>query len=268
MSHYCWKCGQYLANEKFSGKGHARHICKKCMAEKRAHCRQILKEKRERGEIPEMQLEPVSPDLIDYVEREIIPRYAVFDKAHQENHVRMVIEQSLKLAEHTPSMNSDMVYVIAAFHDLGLVNGRENHHKDSRKILEADAFVKSHFTQEQIRIMGEAVEDHRASNSQKPRSEYGLIVAEADRFIEPETIIRRTIQYGLANYPQLDRAGHYRRTIEHLNEKYGPKGYLKVWIQWSDNAKNLKKLHALLTDKSRLDEIFNRIFDEETAPAK
>ncbi len=216
----------------------------------------------------ELKLKPVSLEIIDYVEREIIPRYAYFDKAHQENHVRMVIEQSLKLAEHEPTMNTDMVYVIAAFHDLGLVNGRENHHRDSRIILEADEFVRAHFTSEQIRIMVEAVEDHRASNSQKPRSEYGLIVAEADRFIEPETIIRRTIQYGLANYPQLDRAGHYQRTIEHLNEKYGPKGYLKVWIPWSDNAKNLKKLHALLTDKNRLDEIFNCIFDEETSPAK
>lgn len=216
----------------------------------------------------DLKLKPVSPEIIDYVEREIIPRYAAFDKAHQENHVRMVIEQSLRLAGHTPSMNSDMVYVIAAFHDLGLVNGRQNHHKDSRRILEADEFVKSCFTPEQIRIMGEAVEDHRASNSQKPRSEYGLIVAEADRFIEAETIIRRTIQYGLANYPQLDRAGHYQRTIEHLNKKYGPNGYLKVWIPWSDNAGNLKKLHAMLNDKSRLDEIFNRIFDEETRPAQ
>ena len=116
----------------------------------------------------------------------------------------------VKLAEHTPSINSDMVYVIAAFHDLGLVNDRENHHKDSRIILEADEFVKIHFTAEQIRIMGEAVEDHRASNSQKPRSKYGLIVAEADRFIEPETIIRRTIQYGLANYPQPGTCFEYR----------------------------------------------------------
>lgn len=173
-------------------------------------------------------VKPVSPEIIVYVEREIIPRYASFDKAHQEGHVRMVIEQSLKLAEHTPSINSDMVYIIAAFHDLGLINGRENHHRDSRKILEAEEFVGTHFTPEQIRIMSEAVEDHRASNSQKPRSEYGLIVAEADRFIDPETIIRRTIQYGLANYPQLDRAGHYQRAIEHLNEKYGPMGYLKV----------------------------------------
>ena len=116
--------------------------------------------------------------------------------------------------------------------------------------------------------MGRAVEDHRASNQKKPRNGNGLLVTEADRFIEPEMIIRRTIQYGLANYPQLDRAGHYQRTIEHLHEKYGAKDYLKVWIPWSDNAQNLKKLHVLLTDKPRLDEIFNRIFDEETAPAK
>ena len=90
------------------------------MAEERAHRRQILKEKRERGEIPELKLKPVSPEIIDYVEREIIPRYAAFDKAHRENHVRMVIEESLKLAEYTPSINSDMVYVIAAFHTMQL----------------------------------------------------------------------------------------------------------------------------------------------------
>lgn len=105
--------------------------------------------------------------IIDYVEKEIIPRYAAFDKAHQEGHVRMVIEQSLKLAEHTPSMNSDIVYIIAAFHDLGLVNGRENHHKDSRTILESDDFVKSHFTRKQIVTMGRAVEDYRASIQDK-----------------------------------------------------------------------------------------------------
>ena len=28
--HYCRICGELKANEKFSGKGHARHICKAC----------------------------------------------------------------------------------------------------------------------------------------------------------------------------------------------------------------------------------------------
>ena len=30
MGHYCWVCGRTRANERFSGKGHARHICKEC----------------------------------------------------------------------------------------------------------------------------------------------------------------------------------------------------------------------------------------------
>ncbi len=37
--HYCKVCGEYKANEKFSGKGHAAHICKACAslpAEKKA----------------------------------------------------------------------------------------------------------------------------------------------------------------------------------------------------------------------------------------
>lgn len=85
-----------------------------------------------------VEMKSVSQEIIEYVEREIIPRYAAFDKAHQEDHVRMVIGQSLRLAGHLPALNPDMVYVIAAFHDLGLVNGRENHHHDSRTILEAD----------------------------------------------------------------------------------------------------------------------------------
>lgn len=206
----------------------------------------------------------VDTTLKKYVEEKIIPQYADFDKAHQADHVNMVIEQSLQIASEMPEVDINMVYITAAFHDLGLVNGRENHHIDSRKILEADEFIKSYFTAEQIKTMGEAVEDHRASKSGKPRNQYGLIVAEADRFIDSETIIRRTIQYGLKNYPDLDREGHFNRAIQHLNEKYGPNGYLKIWLPWSDNAKRLEKLQQIIADQSALREIFEHIYQEET----
>ncbi|MDE6225818.1 MAG: HD domain-containing protein [Muribaculaceae bacterium] len=206
----------------------------------------------------------VDTTLKKYVEEKIIPQYADFDKAHQADHVKMVIDQSLEIASEMPEVDINMVYITAAFHDLGLVNGRENHHIDSRKILEADEFIKSYFTAEQIKTMGEAVEDHRASKSGKPRNQYGLIVAEADRFIDSETIIRRTIQYGLKNYPELDRAGHFNRTVQHLNEKYGPNGYLKIWLPWSDNAKRLEKLRQIIADQSTIRELFDRIYQEET----
>ena len=205
-----------------------------------------------------------NPELIDYVERHILPQYARFDKAHREDHARMVMEQSLKIAEKMPEAHPDMVYAVAAFHDLGLVNGRENHHTDSRKILLADTFLQSRFTPEELNLMADAVEDHRASNQQKPRNLYGLIVAEADRFIDPETIIRRTVQYGLANYPELDREGHYQRMLSHLVGKYGPNGYLKIWIPWSDNAARLQELHRIIADETRIRQLFTRIFEDET----
>lgn len=207
----------------------------------------------------------VDSEIVAYVKREIIPRYAAFDKAHREDHVKMVIEQSMLLAEKMPETNCNMVYIVAAYHDLGLVNGRADHHRTSRKILEADPFIQVRFTPEQIIAMGCAVEDHRASLSARPRNSYGLIVAEADRFIDVETIIRRTIQYGLSNYPELDRNGHRQRAIQHLQEKYGRGGYLKIWIPWSENARRLHDLQTLLSEPQQLHRIFERIFAEETA---
>ena len=209
-------------------------------------------------------MESIDKEIEEYVERQIIPRYASFDKAHREDHVRMVIEQSMKLAGKMPGVDRDMAYVVAAFHDLGLVNGRERHHLDSGVILAADEFVQAHFTAEQIRLMVEAVEDHRASGKTRPRSDYGLIVAEADRFIDAETILRRTVQYGLSHFPELDREGHLRRTMQHLVEKYGPEGYLRVWLPWSDNAERLRRLHELIADVPRLTAMFDRIYEEES----
>ena len=89
-------------------------------------------------------------------------------------------------------------------------------------------------------------------------------MAEADRFIDSETIIRRTIQYGLKHYPDLDREGHLRRTIEHLKEKYGRGGYLKVWLPWSDNAKRLEALRQKIDNPASIYPIFDRLYREET----
>ena len=211
-----------------------------------------------------VSMEKVDKEIVEYVEQHIIPRYAAFDKAHREDHARMVIEQSMRLAGRMPGVDRNMAYVVAAFHDLGLANGRERHHLDSGVILAGDAFVQAHFSPEQIVLMVEAVEDHRASGGTRPRSDYGLIVAEADRFIDAETILRRTVQYGLSHFPELDREGHLRRTMQHLAEKYGPGGYLRVWLPWSDNAERLRRLHALMADEPRLTAIFNRIFEEES----
>ena len=63
----------------------------------------------------------------DYIASEIILQYAHFDKAHRVDHVSQVITESLKLSQYY-DVNRMMVYAIAAYHDLGLCEGREFHH--------------------------------------------------------------------------------------------------------------------------------------------
>lgn len=204
----------------------------------------------------------VNAELTRYVENNIIPRYKSFDKAHQTGHAYTVIRQSLELARHY-EVNIDMVYAIAAYHDTGLAVDRKTHHLESGKIVRSDGNLSQWFSNRQIETIAKAVEDHRASNGKCPRSIYGKIVAEADRQIDSEVVVRRTIQYGLSHYPELDKEGHWQRTLEHLHEKYAEGGYLKLWIPESPNASNLRNLREVIADEVRLREMFERIYSEE-----
>ena len=198
-------------------------------------------------------------ELKAYIETEVLPRYDKFDKAHQRPHAEMVIAQSLEMAEKLGA-DINMAYTIAAFHDTGLAEGRETHHEASARIILTDKCLPYWFTQEQIRVMAEAAEDHRASAKRPPRSLYGKIVSEADRYIDAEDIIRRTIQYGLDHYPALSREGHYNRMVDHLREKYGRGGYLKLWFEESPNKKRLEHLQQVIDDESQLLQFFNKLF--------
>lgn len=204
-----------------------------------------------------------SLDLVEFVETQILPQYAQFDKGHNMEHATRVIRRSLDLARRIGA-DMDMAYVVAAYHDLGLSGPRAIHHITSGKILMQDARLKRWFTPDQLKVMKEAVEDHRASASRAPRSIYGKIVAEADRDIEPETVIRRTIQFGLANYPQLDAEGHWRRFMQHMDEKYSVNGYIRLWIQGSENERKLNELRRLIVAPNKMREVFDRIFKEES----
>ena len=200
--------------------------------------------------------------LIDYIEAEILPRYDAFDKAHNRKHAITVLVKSLRLAQHY-DVSPAMVYTIAAFHDTGLVEGREHHHTASARIIREDKRLKELFTAEEIEIMADAVEDHRASSSKPPRTIYGKIVAEADRIIDSTTIMTRTIQYGLSHYPELSEEGHIERAVAHIKEKYGKGGYLKLWIPESDNAAKLQDFRALIENETELREHLQSIYNKE-----
>lgn len=208
----------------------------------------------------------IRKSLHDFIESEVIPRYAAFDKAHREDHARMVIDRALAMGK-AYDIDEEMLYAAAACHDLGLSVDRKTHHLESGKIIRADDRLLEWFSPDQIETIAEAAEDHRASATEPPRSIYGCLVAEADRMIEPVTIIRRTVQFGFAHYPSLDKEAHWQRTLEHLHEKYAEGGYLHLLIPGSPNEAPLAELRSIIHDTSRLRAIFEEIYSVETSGA-
>lgn len=198
---------------------------------------------------------------MEFVERQILPRYNAFGESHGLRHVTRVIKNSLRLADVTGA-DIDMVYVIAAYHDLGMEGPRAIHHLTSGKILMVDARLKKWFNADQLKVMKEAVEDHRASSSRQPRSIYGKIVAEADRDIDVHEIFLRAIQYGKENDPDKTVEEHWERFAQHMDEKYSNNGYIKLWIPNSPNEKALKELRNIIEDKKLLRKAFDDIWKE------
>ena len=213
-----------------------------------------------------MKVNP-SLDLVEYIETKILPQYTQFDKAHNLQHVMHVIKDSLILA-NSCGADINMVYTVAAYHDMGLSGPRAIHHISSGKILAADAKLKKWFTPAQIQVMKEAVEDHRATASHSPRSIYGKIVAEADRELEPMTVLTRTIQFGLNAYSNKTKEEQYNKFCYHLEEKYAAGGYLKLWIIGSPNEKRLNELRNIMSNRTILRGLFNKIYDQETSEEK
>ena len=203
----------------------------------------------------------MNKELKEHIESRIIPMYDGFDAGHGREHVSAVIQEAVRLAG-IYDLDEDMVYTAAAYHDTGLVVDRKTHHIESGRIIRSDNNLKSWFTDEQIEVIAQAAEDHRASSDHEPRTIYGKIIAEADRQIIPESIILRTVQYGLEHYPELDKDGHWKRTCEHMAEKYDEGGYLKLWIPESRNADGLARLREIIHNKSRLREYFEAAFNK------
>ena len=208
--------------------------------------------------------------LKSWVESDVLPQYDRFDSAHRRDHARRVIARSMTLYRHLRerlappdapivTLMPEMVYAAAAMHDLGLAEGREEHHMASGRIIRSCEALRRWFDEKQVETIAQAAEDHRASAVTAPRSMVGCIVAEADRDVEPETIVRRTVEYGLSHYPELDREGHWQRTLQHLHEKYAEEGYIKLWLKESPNKEPLAELRALIKDEPRLRKMVDRL---------
>lgn len=189
----------------------------------------------------------INQDLIKYIEINIFPSYEKNDIGHNLEHINYVIRRSFNFAKKIDNINFDMVYVIAAYHDIGHYIDAKNHEKISSDMLVADNNLRNFFTDEQIKIMSEAVYDHRASLNKEPRSIYGKIISSADRNTSVDSILRRSYEYSIKHNPYYSLEKIIDECRNHIIDKFGDNGYATEKMYFED-----KEYKQFLVDVSEL----------------
>ena len=202
----------------------------------------------------------IKKKLQEYIEENIFPSYKKNDLGHNLDHIKYVIERSLMFASTVENINYDMVYVIAAYHDIGHCIDAKNHEMVSSEILFADDNLRKFFSNDEIKIMSEAVYDHRASLDREPRSIYGKIVSSADRNTLVEVPLKRTYAYIVEHNPNDSLEDIIEESRHHIINKFGKKGYAteKMYFEDLEYKKFLENISLLAEDK----EEFRRRFME------
>lgn len=209
-------------------------------------------------------LDQVDPGLTSYIEIHIFPEYSKNDWGHQLGHINYVIRRSFEFAKvaqasgNDEPLSSNIIYTIAAYHDLGHHIDAAHHEEVSAKMLRGDRQLRQFLSAEEIETIAEAIEDHRSHREQPPRSIYGQIVASADCNINTEVMLRRTYTYRLRNFQNMSLDEIICDARQHLASKYGKQGYAlkKMFFDDPEFFNALKELQDLTANEQRFRQRF------------
>lgn len=203
----------------------------------------------------------INQELINYIEEEIFPIYDTFDKGHDLNHIKAVIERALGLARNIEGININIVYVSAALHDIGIQVQRKNHALYSGLFVEQNQELRKFFGGEEITIIKEAVEDHSTSRGIEPRSIYGKIVCDADKDNDLETSLLRAYEFAKKYYPDYSEEECIKDVFEQLNLKFGVNGKVKFWINDEKQQEFLNLMRQLANNEEEFNDTIKSIIN-------
>ncbi len=199
--------------------------------------------------------------LQKHIEENIFPVYKNNDLGHNLEHIKYVIDRSLKFANEIEEINYDMVYTIAAYHDIGHYIDSKNHEKISAEMLINDKYLRNFFNEEEIKTMANAIHDHRASLKGEPRSIYGKIVSSADRNTLIDVILKRTYAYRIEHNPHCTLDEIIEESRQHIINKFGKKGYAseKMYFEDLDYKKFLEDISSFVENKEKFRKRFMKV---------
>ena len=198
-------------------------------------------------------------ELQQYIKKYILPEYSKNDTGHGIEHINYVIDRCFCFAEQFENIDLDMLYTIAAFHDIAHHIDKKNHEILSAKMFFENDEMKKFFSDEQRIIISEAIEDHRASANHTPRSVYGKIISSADRSTDVIDFLQRTHQYTLKHFPECSHDEMINRAYQHTLEKYGDNGYAKHYLVDEEYDKFRDEINNLLNNRNLFEEKYINI---------
>ena len=208
----------------------------------------------------------IRQDLNSYIKKEIYPLYKAFDKAHNISHYKFVtqncVEYAKELIKKNIEINLEIAFVVGAYHDIGIIFGRENHAKSSGYFVRNDKKLATFFDKDTIELIAQAVEDHSSHLEYEPRSIYGKLVADADRNNSVYLVFSRPIKYGLKNENHLSREENLERVYNFVTEKFGKNGYVKYWLNLPQTTQAQQEVWSLLENKEKCLGYIAGIYDE------
>lgn len=201
----------------------------------------------------------ININLINYIEKNIFPEYSKNDDGHKLEHIKYVINRCFKFAVQFDNIDSNILYTIAAFHDIGHHIDKKNHEILSAKIFYENEDIKTFFTEEERIIIKEGIEDHRASSDSVPRSDYGKIISSADRSTDVNEFLKRTHSYTMKHQPECTFEEMIERAYKHTKDKYGESGYAKSYVVDEDYNNFKNQINELISDKEKFKQLYIKI---------
>lgn len=201
----------------------------------------------------------VKKELKNYIETNIIPLYSKNDGGHGIEHIKYVTERCFKFLSQFENADINIIYVVASFHDIAHHIDKKNHETLSAEIFFENEDMKDFFSEEERILIKEAIEDHRASSENPPRSIYGKIISSADRSTDIDEFLRRTHKYTLKHFPHCTVTEMVERAYTHTKDKYGEKGYAKHYVNDPEYDKFRENINRLLCDKELFEKKYREI---------
>ena len=163
----------------------------------------------------------VNPELKEYISKNIFPEYSKNDGGHNIAHILEVIRRSFALNDTFKlGLDDNMMYAIASCHDWGKYIDHERHHLIAAENFMNDLGMKKFFTDEERKTIKEAIEDHRSSKEEEPRSVYGKLISSADRNTRIEIVFIRSFFVAHERTPEMNIEEYLDYTIKRLSKKY------------------------------------------------